>query len=568
MEDKAIVLQGDSRLAPVRVSEKLQLKDESEASGQTALAAFGFAGAIWLLTANPVGAIAALGVGFFIYTKVDRKEEDRAEAISGNALSAALKPQQLDQYLREVGRDRVRTELQWAERQHIKLPRKQRQLLAALEADCPHDVLALSQGELIDQTRRHGIKAVLEAFEAAIADGHLLNEMQKTYVGMARQKLGVTASQNVGAQTRLNAIAVDTQSTFPVNNVQPQPTAAQKAKQSAPKASQPPDVTDYIIEQGNSLVFLGGQGVGKSRLMAIASQRGLEQGKYQHVTVLSGLAKANEDPIYWQHCVNQLFFDLAPMDDRDREAALAKQLKAIQDFKNAANSENPGLLILDEIAFQAALLARSGEHTVQYALQKEITDILRVVCSGGAKRGWFVWVGTPQGAIGDMGDIGRAIKKLKPVCCAIAPMSAVKSRGHSTTWDEGLYQAAKLNFPALSFPPSTMSDRIVFFDGRWLPQTRHELQTTKPSEVTQPESKAQDLKAAIDQIVFAALRGRGFIAAAELRPYCAQFDPILVLKAYAQSQPDCFYLRDAGVNDVLLGMKQTAVANQPVEVQR
>ncbi|MBD2076299.1 hypothetical protein H6F86_20930 [Phormidium sp. FACHB-592] len=560
MEDKAIVLQGASRLAPVRVSEKLQLKDESEASGQTALAAFGFAGAVWLLTANPIGAIAALGVGFFIYTRVDSKEEDRAEAINGNALSAALKPQQLDQYLQEVGSDRVRAELQWAERQHINLPRKQRQLLAALEADCPHDVLALSQGELIDQTRRHGIKAVLEAFEAAIADGHLLNEMQKTYVSMARQKLGVTASQNVGVETRLNAIAVDSQADPTVGGVQPQPVAPQALTEPAPTkpATQAPDITDFIIDQGNSLVFLGGQGVGKSRLMAITSQRGLEQGKYKHVTVLSGLAKANEDPIYWQHCVNQLFFDLAPMDDRDRELALAKQLKAIQDFKNAANSENPGLLILDEIAFQAAVLARSGEHTVQYALQKEITDILRVVCSGGAKRGWFVWVGTPQGAIGDMGDIGRAIKKLKPVCCAIAPMSAVKSRGHSTTWDEGLYQAAKLNFPALYFPPSTMSDRIVFFDGRWLPQTRHELQTAKPSEAKQSGSKAQDLKAAIDKIVFAALKGRGFITAAELRPYCAQFDPILVLKAYAQSQPDHFYLRDAGASDVLLGMKQTA----------
>jgi len=300
-------------------------------------------------------------------------------------------------------------------------------------------------------------------------------------------------SKAIGNATRLGAIAVEPLPDTDDDDVWAMPSpvlpsvgSMANTEQPQPDAYQQPDITDFIIEQGNSLVFLGGQGVGKSRLMAITSQRGLEQGKYKHVTALSGLAKANEDPIYWQHCVNQLFFDLAPMNDRDRELALAKQLKAIQDFKSAANSENPGLLILDEIAFQAALLARSGEHTVQYALQKEITDILRVVCSGGAKRGWFVWVGTPQGAIGDMGDIGRAIKKLKPVCCAIAPMSVVKSRGHSTTWDEGLYQAAKLNFPALSFPPSTMSDHIVFFDGRWLPQTRYELQAAKVPESVQP----------------------------------------------------------------------------------
>jgi hypothetical protein len=283
----------------------------------------------------------------------------------------------------------------------------------------------------------------------------------------------------IGVETRLNAV--------PVSAVAMPDTALPSL------AITEDDIVDRLINQGNSLVFMGGQGVGKSRLMAIASQRGLSEGRYKHVSVCSGLAKPNEDPIYWSHCSQKLFFDLAPMSELDRIRHLQAQLQAIQRFKTAANDQNPGLLILDEIAYLASILNKPKDGTVEDQLQREICDVVRVVCSGGAKRGWFVWVGTPQGAIGSMGIIGTEIKKLKLAFCGIAPLSIVQSRGHATTWDAGLYEAAARNW-TLSSPPSDMSDRVVYFDGQWQQQTRYDLAPMPAaapvqSQPTQPTQK-------------------------------------------------------------------------------
>lgn len=253
-----------------------------------------------------------------------------------------------------------------------------------------------------------------------------------------------------------------------------------------------PDIVDKIIVQGNSLVFMGGQGVGKSRLMAIASQQGLKSGKYHHVTVCSGLAKPGEDPIYWQHCKQKLFFDLAPMSYVDRVVHLQKQLQAIQIWKKQANSERPGLLILDEIAYLASIVAGAKEESVEGQLAHEICDILRVVCSGGDKRGWYVWFGSPKGAISALGQIGTEMKGLKLVFCGIAPNSSVRSRGSMTSWDDGLFASAKLNWKDLRYPSAHLSDRIVYFDSQWYQQTSYELMEYTPEALPQnamPQTK-------------------------------------------------------------------------------
>lgn len=254
--------------------------------------------------------------------------------------------------------------------------------------------------------------------------------------------------------TRLNAIAVPS---VPVQQ---------------PVQNKPNDIADLILAQGNSLVFIGGQGVGKSRLMSIASRVGLQTGRYRHVTVLSSLAKANEDPHYWKHAQTQTFCDMGSMGQVDRAKALRAFLNSIQQFKRNANDQNPGLLIVDEIAYLAALLADSPkDDLLSKELEIEIQDVIRVVSSGGAKRGWFVWFGTPQGAIGDLGNIGTGMKKFQPVLCAISPGDTATSRGNAVTWDTGLYNAARKNFPSLVLPGAGMSDRIVFFQDSWMPQT-------------------------------------------------------------------------------------------------
>ena len=239
------------------------------------------------------------------------------------------------------------------------------------------------------------------------------------------------------------------------------------------------DIVDLILGCVNSLAFIGGQRCGKSLLMAIASRIGLNKGKFNQVFVISSLAKRGEDDHYWMHCGTQTFYDLAVI--VDKTSKYEEFLKTIRQFKKTTNAENPQLLIIDEFPYLCERLEddiKDG-NAVAADLMKEIANIGSVVASGGAKRGWYIWLGSPKGAIGEMGRGGKVMKMFTLCFCAVAPGATVDSNGVDVDWDSGLYSATKLNFPALKEPArgiaEDLSDRIIFFNGKWYAKTHHDL---------------------------------------------------------------------------------------------
>lgn len=239
------------------------------------------------------------------------------------------------------------------------------------------------------------------------------------------------------------------------------------------------DIVDLILGCVNSLAFIGGQRCGKSLLMAIASRIGLSKGKFNQVFVISSLAKKGEDDHYWMHCGTQTFYDLAVVIDKTPK--YKEFLKTIRQFKKTTNAENPQLLIIDEFPYLCERLEddiKEG-NAIAADLMKEIANIGSVVASGGAKRGWYIWLGSPKGTIGEMGRGGKVMKMFTLCFCAVAPDATVDSNGVDVDWDSGLYSATKLNFPALKEPArgiaEDLSDRIIFFNGKWYAKTHHDL---------------------------------------------------------------------------------------------
>ena len=289
--------------------------------------------------------------------------------------------------------------------------------------------------------------------------------------------------------------------TYEASTPAAQPTLLQQPTFIQPSYEEPAssdvDVADLILKSVNSLAFIGGQRCGKSRLMAIASQYGLSEGKFKSVSVISALSKPGEDDQYWQHCAVQTHCDMAVTPSRER---VYKQfLDTIRKFKASANTTNPQLLIIDEFAYLAECLVKDIKEKVQIAidLMDEITNILSVVSSGGAKRGWYVWLGTPKGAIGSMGEAGRFMKGLSLVFAAIKPGETVDSNGVLVGWDESLFAATLLNFKGLVKPQEyecyDLNDRIVFLGGKWYNQTSYELlplQPTPPAPAAEQQEPA------------------------------------------------------------------------------
>lgn len=240
------------------------------------------------------------------------------------------------------------------------------------------------------------------------------------------------------------------------------------------------DIVELILASVNSLAFIGGQRCGKSLLMAIASRIGWQQGKFKGVFVISSLAKAGEDDHYWQHCATKTFYDLAEI--VDKTPYYQYYIDTIRAFKKSANEHNPQLLIIDEYAYLCESLEDDikDKNPVAIELMQEFAGIGSVVASGGAKRGWYVWVGSPQGNIGDMGRGGRMMKKLYLVFCAIAPGATVDSNGASVTWDDNLQLATSKNWNALQKPhrgvANDLSERIIWMNGRWYAKTTYTLE--------------------------------------------------------------------------------------------
>lgn len=251
------------------------------------------------------------------------------------------------------------------------------------------------------------------------------------------------------------------------------------------------DIVDLILACVNSLAFIGGQRCGKSLLMAIASRIGLTNGKFNGVFVISSLAKKGEDDHYWAHCQTKTFFDLAVI--VDKTPYYEEFLNTIRKFKETANAQNPQLLIIDEFPFLCERLEDDikQENVVALDLMNELANIGSVVASGGAKRGWYVWLGSPKGAIGGMGKGGKVMKNFTLCYAAVAPESTVDSNGVHVSWDSNLFAATKLNFPGLKEPARgiarDLSDRIVFFNGKWYAKTKHDL---KDLPVPQHPTKA------------------------------------------------------------------------------
>ena len=111
---------------------------------------------------------------------------------------------------------------------------------------------------------------------------------------------------------------------------------------------------------------------------------------------------------------------------------------------------------------------------------QEIAELASVVASWGAKRGWYLWLGSPKGAIGNMGRGGKAMKELSLIFCAIPPGTRVDSNGVTVQWDENLCNATALNWKALSKPPRgvehDLGDRIVWMNGKWYAKSSYTLE--------------------------------------------------------------------------------------------
>ena len=248
-----------------------------------------------------------------------------------------------------------------------------------------------------------------------------------------------------------------------------------------PVAKQNRDIVDTILGSVNSLAFIGTMRCGKSMLMATASRIGVQRGKFKTVNVISSLAKAGEDSKYWSHCKNQTFYDLAAV--VDKTSYYGYFLDTIRNFKKTATCDNPQLLIIDEFAYLCESLDSDVKNKNETAsdLIKEIADLGAVVASGGAKRGWYVWIGSPQGAIGDMGRGGRVMKKLSLVFCAIAPGAIANTKGLDVVWNDNLCDATARNWTSLSRPPRgvahDLSERIVWFNGKWHASSGYDLNT-------------------------------------------------------------------------------------------
>lgn len=272
----------------------------------------------------------------------------------------------------------------------------------------------------------------------------------------------------------------------------------QRATQQQPKVpvAQPErDIVDTILGSVNSLAFIGDMRCGKSMLMATASRIGVQRGKFKAVNVISSLTKAGEDQHYWSHCSSQSFYDLAAV--VDKSSYYGYFLDTIRKFKKTATYDNPQLLIIDEFAFLCESLESDARVKTETALDliKEIADLGGVVASGGAKRGWYVWIGSPQGAIGDMGRGGRVMKKLSLVFCAIAPGTTANTKGLDVVWNDTLCDATARNWTSLSRPPRgvahDLSERIVWFNGKWHASSIYDLNTI---------ALPQDQKPALDTI--------------------------------------------------------------------
>jgi len=244
------------------------------------------------------------------------------------------------------------------------------------------------------------------------------------------------------------------------------------------------DIVELILSSVNSLAFIGGQRCGKSLLMAIASRIGVQRGKFKGAFVISSLAKAGEDDHYWQHCATKTFYDLAVIVDKTNY--YQQYLDTIRAFKKAANAQNPQLLIIDEFAYLCERLEDDLKRKdtelglVALELMQEIAELASVVASGGAKRGWYLWLGSPKGAIGNMGRGGKAMKELSLIFCAIPPGTRVDSNGVTVQWDENLCNATALNWKALSKPPRgvehDLGDRIVWMNGKWYAKSSYTLE--------------------------------------------------------------------------------------------
>jgi len=244
------------------------------------------------------------------------------------------------------------------------------------------------------------------------------------------------------------------------------------------------DIVELILSSVNSLAFIGGQRCGKSLLMAIASRIGVQRGKFKGAFVISSLAKAGEDDHYWQHCATKTFYDLAVIVDKTNY--YQQYLDTIRAFKKAANAQNPQLLIIDEFAYLCERLEDDLKRKdtelglIALELMQEIAELASVVASGGAKRGWYLWLGSPKGAIGNMGRGGKAMKELSLIFCAIPPGTRVDSNGVTVQWDENLCNATALNWKALSKPPRgvehDLGDRIVWMNGKWYAKSSYTLE--------------------------------------------------------------------------------------------
>lgn len=300
-----------------------------------------------------------------------------------------------------------------------------------------------------------------------------------------------------------------------VDSLKPQTTA-----QPLPKIvheSSDSDIVDLVYQSVYSFSFIGGQRCGKSRLMAIASQHCFQRKKFKTVSLISAMSSPGEDEHYWSHCQEKCHIDLSTLiTPGEREKVYHQFYKIIESFTKTANKNNPQLLIIDEYAFLGENLAKDAKLKdgknllipIASELQNIICSLISAVSSGGAKKGWHIWCGSPKGAIGAMGQFGQALKSLRLLFCAIKPGVSVESNGVTATWDEGLFKATSLNFPALRKPEGMekleLGDRIVFLGDRWYDQTSLDFlgnlkptiqasQPLQPASATSTETESEQI---------------------------------------------------------------------------
>jgi hypothetical protein len=321
------------------------------------------------------------------------------------------------------------------------------------------------------------------------------------------------------------------------------------------------DIVDIILSSVNSLAFIGGQRCGKSLLMAIASRIGYQRGKFKGVFVISSLAKAGEDDHYWQHCGKRTFYDLALIIDKTNK--YQEFLDTIRTFKKAANAQNPQLLIIDEFAYLCERLEDDikDKNPTAVELMQEIAELGSVVASGGAKRGWYIWVGSPQGNIGEMGRGGKAMKKLSLVFCAIAPGAIVDSNGVSVTWDDNLCTAANRNWTALQKPPRgiehDLSDRIVWMNGKWYAKSSYELEA-----IVTPVDQTPTIEAIATEDALTKDERQSLQAAVAIRSRADELseDLLVRLEASTSNSLDDFIINDLRAEHQLDQLKPRIIA--------